>query len=44
MKSRSSADNAKPDTPVMNARAAMARIRPRSGRGSRKRPLIPLDG
>src|SRR6478609_4978704 len=43
MKSRSSALNSSPDTPVMNARLLMRRIRPLLALGSRKRPLIPLD-
>src|SRR5258708_1459457 len=41
--SRSSWVGVSPDTPVMNARLAMRRIRPHEALGSRKRALISLD-
>ena len=43
MNSRSAALSSSPDTPVMNARVLMGPISPLAARGSRKRPLIPLD-
>src|ERR1700730_14304003 len=43
MNSRSAALSSVPDTPVMNAREFMGPISPQAARGSRKRPLIPLD-
>src|SRR6185312_5636047 len=41
--SRSAWVGVRPDTPVMNARLVMRRIRPHEAHGSRKPALIPLD-